>query len=335
MKRLFGGLIFLLASLPASTNYQLHNYSIGAGGTSGSSSANYQLNGTAGEQSGGTTTSTTYQNVTGNNGTQQANTPAITLSNPSLYYNQLKFVIDAQNNPSDAKYAIAISTDNFATTNYIKSDDTVGGTLTTSDYQTYTSWGGSGGQNVIGLTSHTTYYVKAKAMQGNFTETGYGPVSTAATEYPHLTFSLSTSSISFSQLLPATVTAATPTIDLTFTTNAAGGGNVYILSQNGSLSSPTTSTPITSATADLASAGHGYGAQVSANGGGMSIVSPYNPAAATNVGIVDTNSRVILTAAGPVTAGTASITMKARAAITDAAAANYADTLTLVASASF
>lgn len=335
MKYWLGGMIWLLAALPASSNYQLHNYSIGSGGTAGSSSATYKVNGTTGEQTGGTTSSGSFKTITGGNGAQQANTPIITLSNPSLYYNQLKFVIDQQNNPSDAKYAIAISSDNFATTNYIKSDDTIGATLTTGDYQTYTAWGGASGQNVIGLNSHTTYYVKAKAIQGNFTETGYGPVSSADTEYPHLTFSLSTNSVSFAQLLPATVTSGTPNIDLTFTTNAAGGGKVYIVSQNGALTSAVTGNSIASATADLAVVAHGYGAQISANGGGLSIVSPYSPAASTNVGIVDSSSRVILSAAGPVTAGTATAILKAKSNINDAAASDYGDTLTLVAAASF
>jgi hypothetical protein len=156
MKRwwIVGGL--LLAGLPASTNYQLHNYTFGSGGTAGSSSTNYKLNGTAGEQSGGTVSGTNFKDNTGNNGSQQANTPIVTLTNPANYYNKLKFVLDIQSNPTDTVYAIAISTDNFATTNYIKSDNTIGSTLTLADYQTYTTWGGASGANVLGLTPNTS-----------------------------------------------------------------------------------------------------------------------------------------------------------------------------------
>jgi hypothetical protein len=168
-------------------------------------------------------------------------------------------------------------------------------------------------------------------MQGNFTETGYGPVSSASTENPHLSFSISPSSISFGSLLPNTVTNATATIDLAFSTNGDNGGAIYIKSANAGLTAVAT---IPSATGDLASLSHGYGAQVSAVAGGLTKVSPYNGASA-NVGVTDTTTRTMLNSSSAVASGTASVQMKAKASITDPPSTNYADTLILIASAAF
>src|SRR2546423_1905239 len=117
-----GGLAFL-ASMPASTNYQLNNYGFGSGGVGSSSSTLYSANAITGEQSGVTATGTTYASNPGHNSTQQANVPAApSFTNPNNWYNKLKFVINTSGNPSDAKFLIAISSDNFVTTNYIHSD---------------------------------------------------------------------------------------------------------------------------------------------------------------------------------------------------------------------
>ena len=76
------------------------------------------------------------------------------------------------------------------TTYYVKSDHTVGTSLTITDYQTYDLWGGASGIDVVGLEASTTYSVKIKAMQGEISETRYGPVATAATVAPILTFEI-------------------------------------------------------------------------------------------------------------------------------------------------
>lgn len=111
---------------------------------------------------------------------QQANVPpAPAFSNPGNYYNKLRLVIAIGNNPSDATFSVAISSDDRVTTNYVQSDHAIGTALGNEDRQTYVLWGGGSGFDVIGLASNTTYRVKVKAMQGKFTEAGYGPEATA------------------------------------------------------------------------------------------------------------------------------------------------------------
>jgi hypothetical protein len=342
LKNLFlaGWLVF--AALPATTNYQLNSYGFGSGGTANSGTATYALEGSTGEVSGQTASTTAYQAKPGFNETQQANVPKIsTFDNGSgTYYNKLHFVIDQQNNPTDALYALQISTSsNFSTgVNYVKSDLTIGTTLALTDYQTYAAWGGAAGSNIIGLSPNTTYYLRAKATQGKFTESAYGPSASAATVNPSLSFSVNPSSISMGSLTAGTVVDAPSNISITFATNATSGGDVYINGKNTGLLSPSKSVTIPSATGDLASLSHGFGAQVTAvgqsSGATFSKVSPYNLSAA-NVGITDTNLRKIFTVSGPVVGGTGSVLLKAKSAADDPAATDYTETVTLVASASY
>ena len=332
-----GALLF--ASLPSTTHYQLNSYGFGSGGTANSSTATYAIEGGSGEVNAPPVSTTTYGGKPGFIQTQQANVPKISsFTNPSNYYNKLHFVIDEQGNPSDALYALSISTDNFASDiRFVKSDLTVGGSLALSDYQTYTMWGGSGGADIIGLLPSTTYYLRAKATQGKFTESAYGPASSVATVSPQLTFSLSTNSLAMGSLLANTVVDAPQTINVTFATNGSSGGDVYISGATGGLFSSRASATIPSATGDLSSLSHGFGAQVTsvaASSGTLSKASPYN-SSGQNVGITDPTLRTILTTSGPLVGGTGSVQIKAKSAATDAAAGDYTETLTMLASASF
>jgi hypothetical protein len=233
---------------------------------------------------------------------------------------------------------VSISTDNFvANTNYVKNDFTVGTTLLTTDYQSYTAWGGASGGNIIGLLPGQTYYLRIKATQGKFTESGYGPISSVATVSPQLSFSISTSTISMGSLLTATVIDAPQTIDIAFATNAASGGDVYINGKNSGLQSLTKSSTITSATGDLSSLSRGFGARVTstaATSGTFTSTSPYN-GVSNNVGLTDAFIRRIMTSTGPVVGGTGSVLLKAKSAITDPTATDYTETITMLASASF
>jgi hypothetical protein len=339
----------LFAAMPSSSSYQLHNYDYGAGGTSGSSSTNYSLNGSAGQVNGADASSATYTTKPGNNNTQQAYVPAApTFTNPANYYNKLRFVINPGANPSDTKFSIAISDDNFVTTKYIKNDNTVGLTRAITDYQTYAVWGGAGGALVVGLAPATTYKIKVNAFQGKFTETQYGPTATAATVAPSITFDIDVSAIdsetappyatSFGNLLPAIVKDAIEKIWIDIDTNANSGAMVYVKSTNGGLKSNTTGVTIASATADLSSVGTGFGLQGStatqSSGGPLSISSPYN-VSSQNVGFVDTALRQIFTASTPVTAGRGSFILKAKSAANTPAGSDYQDILTIIAAGSY
>lgn len=183
-----------LAVSPSSSNYVLPSYDLGSGGTENSSSASYSLNGTAGLQASGPLSSTSYSLNPGENPTQNANVPpAPTLTNPSNYYNQLLLVINNANNPTDTKFLVAISSDNFVTTQYVQNDNSIGNSSGLSVYRTYLSYGGGSGFLILGLTPSTTYKVKVKAIRGNFSESAYGPATAGvATSAQTLSFGLTT-----------------------------------------------------------------------------------------------------------------------------------------------
>lgn len=219
------------ADLPSSSNYKLQNYSFGAGGTTNSTSSNYGLNGVAGEVEFGQQNSSNFKVGSGLTYMLKANVPgAPTLSIPTNNYDRFLFVLNTSGNPSDTTYALEISTtsDFSSNVNYIKQDGTVGPTLTTADYQTYTGWGGASGTYVTGLTPDVTYYVRAKARQGDFTESEYGPAANITTQDPALTFTINNPAINFNNLNAGnSYTDSTQSDTLTTSTNAINGYIVY------------------------------------------------------------------------------------------------------------
>lgn len=321
-----------LAALPSTSNYMLQSYGFGAGGGVGNT-ANYSLDGLVGEASGADTSTANYSAKPGDINTLQANVPgAPSVDNGGgAYYNKLHFVIDPQNNPSDALFIVAISYDNFATTNYVQLDGTVGATPV---YQTYAAWGGAGGSFATGLAYATGYQMKVKVTDGRFSETGYGPASASvATASPSLSFSLSPNAVSFSNLLPATVTSTGQNITTNLTTNAYSGGFIYLHGQNGGLVSTAASYTINSNSVDLSSVLEGYGAQI-VSSTGITAESPYN-GVGNNVGLTDATIRELFTTTGPVSGGQGVTVLKAKSSGSTPAANDYSDILTFLASASF
>lgn len=356
---IFSALIFLIifgTAIPAyagptSTNYELKDYTFGGGGTQDSDSTNYSIFGVAGEIEFGQPGSANYKAGAGLVYTLQADVPpAPTFTNPSSFYNKLKIVINEGGNPSDAKYAIAISTDNFATdTKYVQSDNTVSSTLGLEDWQTYTAWGGATGINIIGLSPNITYTVKVAAKRGNYTETGFGPTAQAATVGSQLSFDIDVAStdtetdppfsVSIGELTVATVITAPNKVWIDVDTNGTGGANVYVYGANAGLTSSATSYTIGAVSNNLAAISEGYGARGStvaqSSGGPMRKVAPFD-GAGDNVGVLDSSKRIIFDSTNqPVTAGRASFELKAKASNVTKAATDYADTLTVIASATF
>lgn len=343
------GLTMLFSAMPAGTNYKLQSYGVGSGGTANSTSSTYAMEGISGETGGTQLSSTNYKAGTGMISTQLANVPAApTLTNPNNYYNKLLLVLDTGNNPADTKFAIAISSDNFVTTQYVKADHTVGSSLAISDYQTFTNWGGASGFLIIGLQSNTTYAVKVKAMQGKYTESGFSQTGAATTANPSITFKIDVSAtdqttsppykLSFSDLIPGTIVAASSKIWTSFSTNGDFGGDQFIYGQNAGLKSSAVSYTIPSVTGDLSAATVGFGAQNNslgqASGGPMTVSSPYNGTSDT-VGITDANIRKIYSSGAPVTSGRTSLQLKAKVASLTPSATDYAEVLTILAAASF
>lgn len=340
----------LIFAFPASTNYQLKDYGYGGGGVANGSSTNYAIEGIAGEQNGGMLDGSTYDIGAGLQYTNQANVPpAPTFTNPSNYYNKLKLTLNTGSNPTDTLFAVTISTDDFASDNrYVQSDNTVGATLGLEDYQTYSTWGGASGFNIIGLAANTTYKVKVKAWQGKFTETGYGPTATAATVSPQLTFDIDVSAsnsdtnppftTNFGDLLAGTVTDSPQKIWVDFDTNGESGGRIYVAASNAGLSSARASYTINAVTGNLTSLSEGFGAQGSTatqSSGGPFVIATAYDLASNNVATADTTIREIFTTSGPVTGGRGSFLLKAKASAVTPAATDYTETLTVIASASF
>lgn len=341
--------LFLIFVLPASTNYKLDGFGFGGGGLGNATSSNYSVNAMSGEVSAGSLSGTNYDLGSGLSFVQQANTPlAPTFTNPSNYYNKLKIILDVGGNPSDTKFAIVISTDDFVTTNYVQSDNTVGATLGNEDYQTYANWGGASGENIIGLAPNTTYKVKVKAMQGKFTETGYGPIATAATVSPQMTFDIDVSatdtdtnppfSTDIGNLFAGTVTSSPQKIWVDFDTNGESGGRVYVVASNGGLESARANYLISAVSGNLTSLNEGFGVQGSSAtqgaGGPLTITGTYN-VSGDSVGITDTSIREIFTTSAPITAGRGSFLLKAKSSAVTPAASDYTESLTVIASASF
>jgi hypothetical protein len=340
--------LFIFLALPASTTYELKDFGFGSGGGS-STSSNYGMTAITGEQSGGKLTSTTYDLGSGMVFTNQANVPsAPSFTNPANYYNKLLVTLVAGENPSDAVYAIAISSDNFVTTQYVQSDSTVGSALGIEDYQTYAAWGGASGTLIIGLSANTTYKVKVKAMQGSKTETDYGPVATQSTVGPRISFDIDVSATdtetsapfttNLGNLSPGVVANSPQKVWVDFDTNAENGGRVYIKGSNNGLASTRASYTISAVSGNLAALQEGFGVQgVSATqsaGGPFTLVPAYN-LTSDNVAVSDTTVREIFTASTPVASGRGSFQLKAKATAVTPAASDYQETLTVITSASF
>lgn len=349
LQQLVSGLaVFVIAALPASNNYKINNYGFGAGGESNMSSSNYAANAITGELS-GEAGSNNYKIKGGEIEAQQAHVPpAPTLANTGNWYNKLRLTVNPGPNPGDAKFAVAISTDDFVTTRYVQNDATIGNALGAEDYQAYTAWGGGTGIYVIGLASSTTYKVKVKAMTGKFTESGYSPTAAATTSPPSLTYDIDVSAtdsdtnppymLSLGNILPGGVVDSPQKIWIDFDTNAESGGRVYVASQSSGLASVSAGYTIGSQTGDLGSISEGQGAQVTSvaqsSGGPLASVAPYN-GASNNIGITDTLIREIFSSAAPIVAGRGSMLIKAKSASTTPSSSDYSDIMTVIASASF
>lgn len=159
----------------------------------------------------------------------QAHVPAApSFSNVATNYDRLKFILDDGNNPTDATFAIAISKDDFVTTQYVQSDLTIGNTLGAEDWQTYSAWGGASGSTITGLLANTTYKIKVKAEHGDFTESPYSQTASAATVDSTLTFAVDSPSLTFSSLGPSnSYTDSSKSTVITTSTNAYSGYVVY------------------------------------------------------------------------------------------------------------
>lgn len=339
----------MLLVLPSSTSYQLEGYVVGGTGGVGTSDT-YDMNAVVGELANPQLVSETYDIGPGLSYVLQASTPpAPTFSNPANYYNKLLIEIDPAGNASDTLYAVAISSDSFTTTEYVKADGTVSSELTLADYRTFAGWGSESGELIIGLTPNTSYQVKVAAMHGGFTETAFGPTATAATTGVSLTFDLDVAAsdqdtspphvLELGMLIAGEVVTASEKIWIDLSTNGEGGGFVYVYSANGGLQSDAAGYMIDSTSTNLATSEEGYGIRsdslAQASGGPLVALNPYDGSSDT-VGAVALETTTLLhTSQTPVVDGRASLLVKAKVSTQTPSANDYTDALTLVASAAF
>jgi len=258
------------------------------------------------------------------------------LTNPANYYNKLNITLNTGGNPTDAKFAIAISPDAFAsTTYYIQADDTLGSSPV---WQTNTVWGASG-FTIVGLLPGTTYSVKVSAIQGNFSQSPYGPTAALATSNSTFSYSLSPNSVNIGQLVPGTIVTSGTTVTANVSTNGTGGAIIYVYDSNSGLLSNSTSYTINSGSQDLSVVSEGYGITGTgvsqSTGGPMEILSPYN-GGSTVVGGVSASKAILFDSSNqPVSSGQGTFVLKAKAGMTAKAATDYADLITVIASATF
>lgn len=349
MKNRVLALSLMLMVFPTSTNYVLKGFSTNAGGDN-LTSAGYSLEAVAGEQGNNELTSSSYKTWPGLLYTQIVNTPsAPTVTNDGDYTNKLLIKIDSASNPTDTKFAIAISDDNFVSTEYVQSDNTLSPTLGAEDWQTYTDWGDASGEFAIGLVPNTTYYFKTKGEQGEFTEGPWGPVSSVATSSLSISFDIDVSAtdqetaapyaLAMGDLSVGSVVTSTEKVWVDLATNAPNGGFVYVFGTNGGLYSSRNNYTISAVSGNLSSLSEGFGLQYDslsqAGGGPMAVSSPYDGAGEV-VGTVDTNPQEIFTTtSAPISGGRASFVIKAKINDLTPASADYTDTITIISAASF
>lgn len=331
---------------PESTNFELVDYGFGSGGVASASSESYLFQGLLGEIETASLSSENYLALPGLTYTLQPNLPWLsTFSNPSNWYNKLSLVINNANNPSDTLFAIQISSGSATFSSNVYYIQSGSNTLGTSiGWQTYSTWGSGSGITLAGLTPGTTYYARVAAKRGVFTQGPWGPTSSAATINPTLTFSINTTSqpsppfsVNIGTLTVGSVTTSSDKITANITTNANSGGLLYVYDTNAGLKSTTAGNyTISAQTADLSSVQEGYGIRgTTTSGAPMQLISPYN-GAGSNVGLVDTQQRAFAdSSAQPVTSGSVSFELKAKAKATTPYATDYSDILTVIATGSF
>lgn len=214
---------------PVSEKYELSTYDFGSAGIASASSTLFGMFAAVGSLGGSSLSGELFSAGSGITYSQQADLPpAPTFTNPGATYDRLKLIINTGSNPEDARYAVAISKDGWATTQYIKSDFTIGETLVQSDFLTYPEWGSAEGKVITQLAPNTLYRVKVKAQTGEFTETGWGGQASAQTLTPSLSFGVSGNQLTFDSLSSAnSYTDSSKQTTLSTSTNAYYGYIVY------------------------------------------------------------------------------------------------------------
>jgi len=296
---------------------------------------------------------------------------------PTGCYDKGHFEIDPQDNPGDTLFGIQVSTTaDFSSDVYIvdgvtyyiepytirtledykgsvyATNSTCAGPLTCWENKVF---------NIQGLIPNTTYYIRATALHGDFTESEPGPSKSSTTAIPVLLLDLDIDDTSGTaetspsheielDLVPNEIVKGDDLIWLDAGTNHE---EVFIISQRGEHGSLylSHSSQIASATRDLASSGttEGFGlqhyllTQLYQNGGGQGELGSItvNPlytrtysGRAENVGLIDTTLNTIYEATAPIHTGSMSMYVAAKAS-TATTPGDYEETLTFIMTANY
>ncbi|MCB9823625.1 hypothetical protein H6802_01580 [Candidatus Nomurabacteria bacterium] len=309
---LLSSFLSISAQVPASSSFVIKGENVSPSGGVGST-PNFMLNADLSPFSQSPADASSFKAYIGYNPRIQANTPyEPTLDNATgQYYDRLLLTIDPSGNPTDTLFAVAISANSWSTTYYVQNDNTLALSLGPEDYRTYAGWGGSGGTLILGLSPSSSYVAKVKALNGDFTETLYGPESSAVeTVVPFISLSVS-SSVSEFGVLSANEIKSASSVDLSVTTNAESG---YSLSVNGTGSGVQpglyngVGNVIVSQDTVLSVGTEGYGAQGSS---GTATISSKYDLAGDFVGSLDLSPQELASNSVPVSGDSSTITFKA------------------------
>ena len=269
-------------------------------------------------------------------------------------YDRARFELDPQDNPTDALYSIQITTDSGWTTwDYVDGGTFLVETISThdiNDYLTENAWEGTASNfNILGLLPGETYYIRATALNSDFTESGAGPDVSTTLAYTQITFDLdidgtsgfssetaSPYNIDFGSLDVNSATTAEDLVWIDINTNASSGLTVSIEDEYSGLF--TSGYTIPSANADLDSVGEGYGLVEFSSAqnylGPLAVTTDFGNGGNIVGGISSTPKDVYTTSGNPIDAGRASLYIKAKVGVsTDTG--NYTDTITFRAIGSF
>ncbi|KKS13332.1 MAG: hypothetical protein UU69_C0008G0017 [Candidatus Magasanikbacteria bacterium GW2011_GWA2_41_55] len=138
-------------------------------------------------------------------------TPTVTAS--TTLSTALKIVLNQATNPSGVTYGICKTTNgtSCASNSYLQADGTLGASAV---WQSYTTWGGATGQDIIGLTANTSYQFLTQASNGDNYTTSLSTANSA-------TYTLANAVTSFS--VSNTSVTSTLQLQLSWTNNSQTG----------------------------------------------------------------------------------------------------------------
>lgn len=272
-------------------------------------------------------------------------------------YDRARFELNSENNPSDALYSVEITTDvSWTTFNYIDASTFLIESAVTHDINDYiskSSWEGTvSNLNVLGLTPNTTYYLRATALNGDFTESGSGPVASATTGNSTISFDIDIAgtggsgsesaapySVDIGSITPQVVATASNLIWFDLGTNANNGAIVTVKDTYTGFYSPIFSYTIPSLDTNLNTADEGYGLQNYSSS--ETYLGPLTPEANFNqsgntVGRISTTFvNLYNSSLKPLYEGRASVYIKLKANLLAPAGGDYQDEITLIATGIF